>query len=664
MADLTNVFGGSFRPARKVSAASPEDQLKEAIANADLTVPEDIRMDGQIHRFSTNGKTGDSAGWYVVYPDGIPAGRFGCWRDGVEVTWRAQTDRELSAAEQMQVTRKIADAKKRREEEQKRTHERAADTVEKIWQNSGAASSDHPYLVKKGVDNHGARITGDGRLVLPLFNDSGELSSLQYIGADGDKKYHPGGKAKGATWQIGSKKETIYIAEGYATAASIFEATGQTVIISYTANNLVHAAKLARATYGATQKIVIVGDNDESGTGQKAAKEAAEAIGARYVLPPQTGDANDYAQSGGNLNDLLSPQVEDWLVTADSFSQQPSPLRWLVKGWLQENALIMVHGPSGGGKTFTVLDWCLSMAGKKEQWCDHKVKPGNVVYLAGEGHHGLRGRIAAWKQHNKVGALSMWLSKSGCDLNTADGYQKVVQNIEHIEQKPDLIVVDTLHRFLQGDENSAQDAKTMLDACGTLMHHFGCSVLLVHHTGVSDEAQHRARGSSAWRGALDIEISVKPGKDDSPMELIQRKSKDSEPAAPIYGDLVSVPIKGWFDEDDEPVTSAVFEQVDEPKKADKKGSKLSANIKMVNRAWWKGGAETDKSGRPYIVRSVLKSMLEEDGWSDSNVKINLLPSQNERLIGSLINGGIIEPSDHGWAVIDENTASQWRLSKP
>ena len=257
----------------------------------------------------------------------------------------------------------------------------------------------------------------------------------------------------------------------------------------------------------------------------------------------------------------------------------------------------------------------------------------------------------------------MWLSKSGCDLNTADGYQKVVQNIEHIEQKPDLIVVDTLHRFLQGDENSAQDAKTMLDACGALMQHFGCSVLLVHHTGVSDEAQHRARGSSAWRGALDIEISVKPGKDDAPMELIQRKSKDSEAAAPIYGDLVSVPIKGWFDEDGDPVTSAVFEQVDAPKKADKKDSKLAANIKMINRAWWKGSAEMDKLGRPYIVRSVLKSMLEEDGWSDSNVKINLLPSQNERLIGSLINGGIIEPSDHGWAVIDENTASQWRLSK-
>ena len=60
----------------------------------------------------------------------------------------------------------------------------------------------------------------------------------------------------------------------------------------------------------------------------------------------------------------------------------------------------------------------------------------------------------------------------------------------------------------------------MLDACGHLQAEFGCAVILVHHTGVSDEAQHRARGSSAWRGALDIEISVVPGGEDSPMQII------------------------------------------------------------------------------------------------------------------------------------------------
>jgi hypothetical protein len=107
----------------------------------------------------------------------------------------------------------------------------------------------------------------------------------------------------------------------------------------------------------------------------------------------------------------------------------------------------------------------------------------------------------------------------------------------------------------------------MLDACAMLMAEFNCTIILVHHTGVSEETQHRARGSSAWRGALDIEISIVPAKGEAPMEIIQRKSKDAELAATLYATLEKVIIPGWFDEDGEPVTSAVLVQAGEPIKA-------------------------------------------------------------------------------------------------
>lgn len=665
MADLTNILGGSFFPPRDQIIKSPVDQLTDAMVNAGLTPPDDIVMDGQIHRFSTNGKTGDDAGWYVIFDDGVVAGRFGCWRDNVEVTFKAETGRQLSSLEQMQVTKRVAEARQLREQEQKRKHQAAAETVEQIWNNASAASNSHPYLVKKGVNSHGCRITGDGRLMMPLYDENGELCSLQYISADGDKKYHAGGKTKGGQWHIGSKTETIYIAEGYATAASIHEATGQMVVISFSSGQLLAAAKATRERYGNQQSIVIVGDNDKSGTGQKSAREAADFIGARLVLPPEFGDANDYASAGGNLLELLRPKTENWLIPADDFSQQPAPLRWLVKGWIQENALIMVHGPSGGGKTFVVLDWCHRMAGGFTDWSGCKVRPANVVYLAGEGHHGLRSRIAGWKAKHGAESLNMWLSKAGCDLNTAEGYTRVAESINTLSIKPDIIVIDTLHRFLNGDENSSSDTKTMLDACSGLMQQFNCSVLLVHHTGVSEESQHRARGSSAWRGALDIEVSVVPAKDDKPMEIIQRKSKDSEQAKPVYGKLEQVEIPGWFDEDGEPVTTAIFSQTEAPEQSvvDKKESKLSANIKTINRAWWSSGGDVDDKGRPYVARSVLRDLLEKDGWSDSKIKINLLPSQPERLIGSLINGEVLENYSHGWSVICHATSAQWLMQK-
>ena len=380
------------------------------------------------------------------------------------------------------------------------------------------------------------------------------------------------------------------------------------------------------------------------------------------VMPPILGDANDYAQAGNALASLLVPSVTDWLVPADEFSSQPSPISWLVKRWVQEQALVMVHGPSGGGKTFVVLDWCLRIASATPDWCGNRVKAGNVVYLAGEGHHGLKSRIAAWKHHHKAGKLSMWLSKHGCDLNTPVGYLKVVEHVRMLPDPPKVIVVDTLHRFLAGDENSAQDAKTMLDACSNLMLEFNCSVILVHHTGVSEEAQHRARGSSAWRGALDIEISVIPASPNQPMQLVQRKSKDAEIASPIYMDLHQVVIPGWYDEDNQSVTSAVPVQATAPAAPSKKDSKIDAHRKMWENAWWASDAEV-RDDRPYLSRSALKDKLASDGNAERTVRNMINPSYNDKLIGALLQSGMIEATEHGWIMVDETQASSMMMRK-
>jgi hypothetical protein len=174
--------------------------------------------------------------------------------------------------------------------------------------------------------------------------------------------------------------------------------------------------------------------------------------------------------------------------------------------------------------------------------------------------------------------------------------------------------------------------------------------LLVHHTGVDEGAQHRARGSSAWRGALDIEISVVPGGENKPMELVQRKSKDAELAAPIYGELFSVPINGWIDEDGEPVTSAVFIQGDAPVKTSKADDKIAAHFKLIERAFFAGGAEI-MNDNPYIARSVLHDVLVGDGMKENTLKQALKPSEKGRLIGALIEQNIIKSSAHGWEVI-------------
>lgn len=666
MADLKNILGGPWSPPKPIEPDPPQLQLRDAIEAAGMAPPKDIVLDGKMHRFNsgTKGKPGhDKSGWYVAYSDGVPAGRFGCWRAGIEVTWRADVGRQLTPADEMAFARRMAEAKAARDAELKRQREVVADTAEAIWVSGMGASPDHPYLARKGVGVHGTRVTGDGRLMAPLYTADGKIASIQYIDADGGKLYHSGGQTGGCFWMVGAMDEpgTLYIAEGFATAATIHEITHRPCIVAYSASNLVPVTGSMRERYGSMQELVIVADNDASGTGQKYADQASAKYGARVVMPPLDGDANDYVQAGHDLKILLHPPATDWLVPADDFCTKPAPIKWLVKHWLQEQALIMVHGPSGGGKTFAVLDWSLHMAAGLPDWNGHKVKPGAVVYLAGEGHHGLRSRVAAWKQHHKAGSLNMWLSRAGCDLNTPEGYQHVLDAVRALPTPPSLIVIDTLHRFLLGDENSAQDAKTMIDSCAGLMREFNCSVLLVHHTGVSDETQHRARGSSAWKGALEIEISIVPAKNDQPMQIVQRKSKDAEEAQPIYANLNVVPINGWLDEDGEQVCSAVICLEDAPT-APQKESKLDGHRKTWERAWWAGGAET-REGSPYVSRSALKDMLTTDGNAERTVRNMVNPSYSDKLIGALIQGEIIEAFEHGWIMLDEVNSSAMLMRK-
>ena len=388
MADIKDIFGGPFVPSNK-QVDPPELQLADAMRSAGIEPPRDIKIDGQLHRFSTKGRKRDDSGWYIAFPDEPVAGRFGCWRDQIDAVFKAEIGRDLSPAENMATLRRQSEAKAERDLARQRKAEVAASTVDTIWRDAIAASPDHPYLKRKGINPHGARLTGDGRLIVPLYAADGDLASLQYI-SDDEKRYHPGGTTKSCSWTLGEVTPgPIFVAEGYATAATIHEISGRPCVIAYSANNLPEIVGQLRDAHGQTQEIVIVADNDASGVGRNKADEASAKHGGRIVMPPIEGDANDYHQSGGDLAGLLFPPADDWLVPADSFSEQPDPIRWQIKRWLQSQALIMVHGPSGGGKTFMVLDMVLSVASKGavSEWFGNKVRHGTVVYLAGEGHH-------------------------------------------------------------------------------------------------------------------------------------------------------------------------------------------------------------------------------------------------------------------------------------
>lgn len=625
---------------------TPEQQLLQAM-NLEGLCPDSIFLDGTIHRFTVDNSK--DAGWYIGYNDNIPAGSFGNWKTSEVYTWKANIGRELTTAERMAQSRLLAKIKEKREIELAKKHEIAKNNVEIIWENAGLASDEHPYLKRKGVKAHGLRITGDGRLIAPLFDKEGKISSIQYIDGKGQKQFQKDGTVKECFLTLGTIGQECFVAEGFATGATIYECTDIPTVITYSAGNIFNTVKILREK-NPTLKITIIADNDKSGVGQAKAEQAAAKYGSKVIVSPVKSDVNDYVQQGGDLLELLEPKKEEnWLTMVDQFCAKPKPIRWLVKKWIQDNAMIMVHGPSGCGKTFLVLDWCLSIASGKEKWQQEKIRKGNVIYLAGEGHNGLRGRIAAWIQTNKPEQeISMAISKSGVDLNTPEGLQKTLTSIRDIEMEPNLIVVDTLHRFLKGDENSAQDTKTMLDSCAILMQEFKCSVLLVHHTGVSPEAQHRARGSSAWKGALDIEISIKKAERDPNLTVIQRKNKDNELADDVNLELNTVELKGWFDEDGEQITSAVLEKGEKKSRFTKKQLEQRQLILLA----WEYGGRKILDNNPYISYEKIKEFfIEKKGKTPESVRKMLL-DDSSRFLGQMLAIRTVEKMKNGLIIID------------
>lgn len=268
------------------------DTFAQAIAATGMHPPDEIHADGALHRFSPSGRRGDLAAWYVLHADGVPAGVFGDWRSGLVQTWCAKPDTALTAAEREQMRERVRQAKAQRDAEQARRHQDAAAQALRMWQDATPASANHPYLAAKGVQPHGLRMDADahGLLLVPAYAD-GELCSLQSIAPDGAKRFLPGGRLRGAYCPMGklptSEMNVLVVAEGWATSASIHEATNYPVAAAFSAGNLLPVAQALHRKYPKAA-LVLAADDDwrtDGNPGMSAARAAALAVGGLVVVP-------------------------------------------------------------------------------------------------------------------------------------------------------------------------------------------------------------------------------------------------------------------------------------------------------------------------------------------------------------------------------------------
>jgi putative DNA primase/helicase len=126
-------------------------QFRDTMRARGIVPPDMIEADSKLHRFSSNGKRGDDAGWYVFHANGIPAGCFGDWRTDINETWRADIGRKLTPAEEADHRANIEAMRRERETEKTLKHAEARYKAAAIWKSAAPARDDHPYLPRKGV---------------------------------------------------------------------------------------------------------------------------------------------------------------------------------------------------------------------------------------------------------------------------------------------------------------------------------------------------------------------------------------------------------------------------------------------------------------------------------------------------------------------------------
>jgi inner membrane protein len=171
-------------------------------------------------------------------------------------------------------------------------YERVKGTAQRIWAQSVPATLAHPYLTAKGITDP-AVVSGirqneyndSLRLQIPVFYD-GQLYNLQSIAPTGDKRFLKDGRKDGGYTVIGDASKIsngVVIAEGFATAASIHQATGQPVIVAFDADNMVKVSETLARNLPSDTKVTIAVDNDASGKGLHSARQAAAFFGDRAV---------------------------------------------------------------------------------------------------------------------------------------------------------------------------------------------------------------------------------------------------------------------------------------------------------------------------------------------------------------------------------------------
>ncbi|EFK0180065.1 DNA primase [Escherichia coli] len=301
-----------------MDAGDPVTEFAQVLENAGLVIQGLPQMDGAIHRVATrDDKKGAKSGAYKAYLDGRPSGWYRDYRsaDNSPTTWTFSRAENIDPLARLHLK---ASAQQNRDEKERKLQQQYNKQAgyARSYLNGLPQATAHEYLTRKGIRAApGVRLNNKNELVIPFSNGRGEIRSYQRIPVTGgkDARILKGSEKSGNWFAFGTPENgrPLLFAEGFATAASLHEATGLPVLMTIDADNMINVAKNARQIW-TDSPFVFCADNDHQrkiNKGVSSAKKAAASTHGEVIIPAFT--EAEKAQGLTDFNDLDASRGRD-----------------------------------------------------------------------------------------------------------------------------------------------------------------------------------------------------------------------------------------------------------------------------------------------------------------------------------------------------------------
>lgn len=358
------------------------DDVLDQLRSYGLTVDSlDIDTTRPVRCRTTDSK--EKRGWYWlsslhVNTEDLIIGAYGIYQgadNGKQIVTLSRERKDRLTPEQIQAQKaRHREAQKRAEAERQREADKAASRAKVVWSKS-LAKGDSEYLQRKQIGAYGVRFTDKGAVIVPMMDDRDTIRGLQFILPRGheravkagrDKEFWPKGLQMSGTYHLVGKppRDILLIAEGYATAASIHEATNLPVAVVWSANNIMPACQALKKKYKRARQLICADDDwvqkcsscgkytdvltetckqcgephKKSNAGIVNAQAAATAVSGAWIIPVFSAPRPTDKKGPTDFNDLhalegLSPVTEQIEAKIDQLRWcSPSPAGAINQG--------------------------------------------------------------------------------------------------------------------------------------------------------------------------------------------------------------------------------------------------------------------------------------------------------------------------------------------